>query len=439
MTGWYDIKELKIMGITVYGDNVLVSKFVNIYNPKNLILHNNIRIDDFTVISCKGIVEIFNNVHIGSQCMISCSTKIIFGNYCGISSGVKLFGGCDDFSGDFLTNPTIPEKYLNVQKGDIILEQHTLIGASSIVLPNVVLGEGTSIAALSLVKKNTEPWKIYGGTPIKYLKDRNKNCLKLQEQYESESENNLTNNIIIDSKPINPTKKNILITGGSRGIGKELAIGFNKLDYNVIITYNNTVDLSELSNIGIHTFKLDVTNYLDSKKVIQTIIDKFIRIDILINNAGIIDNQLFHKMTKHQWSSVIETNLNSLFNITNPIINNMLDNKKGRIINISSIYGLKGSKGQTNYSASKHGVIGFTKSLALEYSSSNIYVNCICPGLVKTDMFDNINKKVTDKIIESNPIKSVINPIEIFKSCEFLINSEVCTGTVLNIDCGMNC
>jgi len=144
-------------------------------------------------------------------------------------------------------------------------------------------------------------------------------------------------------------------------------------------------------------------------------------------------------MTHQQWLSVIDTNLNSLFNITNPVINNMLENKSGRIINISSIYGLKGSKGQTNYSASKHGIIGFTKSLALEYSNSNIFVNCICPGLVRTDMFGAINKKITDKIIESNPIKKVIEPVEIFKTCKFLIDSDVCTGTILNIDCGMNC
>jgi len=117
----------------------------------------------------------------------------------------------------------------------------------------------------------------------------------------------------------------------------------------------------------------------------------------------------------------------------------MLEHKNGKIINISSICGLKGSKGQTNYSSSKHGVIGFTKSLALEYSDSNILVNCICPGLVKTDMFDNINKKITEKIINSIPIKKVISPHDIAKACNFLINCDYCTGTVLNLDCGMNC
>jgi len=126
--------------------------------------------------------------------MISSSTNIIFGNYTGISSGVKLFGGCDDFSGEFLTNPTIPHKYLNVQTGDIILEDHVLLGASTIVLPNVVLKQGTAVAAMSLVKKDTEAWKMYAGCPVKFLKDRKQNCLLLQEQLEEDERNFLLEN-----------------------------------------------------------------------------------------------------------------------------------------------------------------------------------------------------------------------------------------------------
>jgi dTDP-4-amino-4,6-dideoxy-D-glucose acyltransferase len=194
MSGWYTIDELKQQGVTVHGQHILVSKFVNIYNPKNLILHDHIRIDDFTIISCKGTVEIFNHVHIGNMCSISSSTRIVFGNYSGISSGVKLFGGCDDFSGDFLTNPTVPSKYLNVATGDIILEDHALVGASTIILPNVVLREGTAVGALSLVKKSTEPWKMYVGSPIRYIKDRKRRCLDLQtelEQQENEQKKNV--------------------------------------------------------------------------------------------------------------------------------------------------------------------------------------------------------------------------------------------------------
>jgi acetoacetyl-CoA reductase len=440
----YTIEELKLKGIKVYGKNISISKYVNIYNPQNLILHDNIRIDDFTIISCNGIIEIFNYVHISSYCLIISTTKVVFGNFSGISSGVKLFGGCDDFSGDFLTNPTIPKKYLNVSKGDIILENHVLIGANTIVLPNVTLKEGTSVAALSLIKRNTEPWKIYGGCPVKILKDRNKNCLILEKKLENENKQNdllnLNNNNNNNNCHYDYNKKTIFITGGGKGIGKEIAIFFKKLNYNVIISYNNSFSqANDLINEGIYIYKMDVTNHDECYEIIKEIISKFKKIDILINNAGIIDNSLFHKMTNQQWTNVINTNLNSLFNVTQNVIQNMLEHKNGKIINISSIYGLKGSKGQTNYSSSKHGVIGFTKSLALEYADSNILVNCICPGLVETDMFSKINTKITEKIINTNPIKKVIVPIEIAKACEFLVNCDYCTGTILNLDCGMNC
>lgn len=185
MDGYYTIEELQSKGVTVYGKNVKVSKFVNIYKPSNLFLHDNIRIDDFTIISCKGRVEIFNYVHIGPHCVITCATNIILNNYSCISAGVKLYGGCDDFSGDYMTNPTVPSEYLNVSIGNIILEEHALVGSSSVILPNVVLKQGTAIAALSLVKKDTEPWMIYGGVPAKPLKPRNQNCAKLQIDLES--------------------------------------------------------------------------------------------------------------------------------------------------------------------------------------------------------------------------------------------------------------
>jgi galactoside O-acetyltransferase len=191
MSNLYSIEDLKNIGVIVYGKNIKISKFVNIYNPKNLILHDNIRIDDFCIISCKGTIEIFNNVHISAQCFVSSATNIIFGNYSGISVGVKLFGGCDDFSGEYLTNPTIPNKYTNVIIGDIILKDHVLIGSNSIVLPNVILAEGTAIGSNSLVKKSTNEWKIYGGVPIKEIKDRSRNCLELQCEYENEIKLNI--------------------------------------------------------------------------------------------------------------------------------------------------------------------------------------------------------------------------------------------------------
>ena len=448
MEGYYTIEELKSKGITVYGKNVLVSKFANIYKPSNLILHDNIRIDDFTVISCKGKVEIFNYVHIGPQCVITCATNIIFKNYSGISAGTKLYGGCDDFSGDFMTNPTVPCEYLNVQVGDIILEEHALIGANSIVLPNVILRQGTAVAAMSLIKNSTEPWSIYAGIPAKKIKTRNQKCVEMQIELENKQTTlkldevrdivELTSNpsLTVTQSP----QKTIFITGGSKGIGKSIALYFKKLQYNVVISYNTSIDdANELKMQGIHIYKMDVKNYIECTETIQNIIEKIGKIDILINNAGIIDNQIFDKMTPTQWTNVISTNVDSLYNVTHSVIQNMIKHNSGKIINISSIYGLKGSKGQSNYTSSKHAVIGFTKALALEYCDKNILVNCICPGLVNTDMIKCINAKTVDKIVNSTPIKKIIEPIEVAKACEFLSNSEYCTGTILNLDCGMNC
>ena len=446
--GYYTIEELKSKGITVHGTNVLVSRFANIYNAKNLILHDHIRIDDFTVISCKGTVEIMNYVHIGPQCMISSSTRIILGNYTGLSCGVKLFGGCDDFSGDYLTNPTVPSKYLNVQHGDIILEDHALIGSNAVILPGVSIKHGAAIAAASLVKKDIEEWTICGGCPAKKIKDRSKKCLELQRDLEANAlcvSVSTTRSIPVANEieqPVEQLKNNktIFITGGSKGIGKAIATHFKRLDYNVVISYNKSKEKAiELQSDGIDIYKMDVTKLEECSATIKSILQKYGKIDVLVNNAGILDNQLFHKMAPEQWTSVISTNVNSLYNTTHPIIKNMIEHKNGKIINIASICGLKGSKGQTNYTTSKHAVVGFTKSLALEYGDKNILVNCICPGLVDTDMLQTINTKIANKIIDATPLKKIIDPNEIARACEFFAHSEYCTGTIFNLDCGMNC
>lgn len=181
----YSIKELSDIGITIYGTDIKINKSVKIYNPKNLILHDHIRIDDYTIISCGGKVEIFNFVHISSFCLIICKTNIIFKNYSGISSGVKLFGASDDYSGNFMSNPTVPEKYLNATIGDIILEEHALIGANSIILPNVTISHGTSVGAFTLINKTTEEWKMYVGIPARIIRERSKKCLELQHELEN--------------------------------------------------------------------------------------------------------------------------------------------------------------------------------------------------------------------------------------------------------------
>ena len=183
MSNLYTIEELEKMGVTIYGENIKITRFVNIYNPKNLILHDNIRIDDFTIISCKGIIEIFNFVHISAQCFISSSTKITIGNFSAISVGTKIFGSCDDFSGEFLANPTIPTEYTNVKIGDILIGENVIIGSNSVMMPNIVIEEGAVIGANSFINKNCSSWNIYAGNPIKFIKNRSKNCFELLEKF----------------------------------------------------------------------------------------------------------------------------------------------------------------------------------------------------------------------------------------------------------------
>jgi len=187
MSNLYTIEELKKIGVTVYGKDIKISKFVNIYNPNNLILHDNIRIDDFTILSCNGVLEVCNYVHISAQCFISSSTKIIVGNYSAISVGTKIFGGCDDFSGEYLANPTIPTKYINVKKGDILIGSNVIIGSNSVIMPDVVIEDGAVVGANSFINKNCDSWKIYAGSPIKFIKNRKTDCLKLLKEFENEN------------------------------------------------------------------------------------------------------------------------------------------------------------------------------------------------------------------------------------------------------------
>lgn len=233
-------------------------------------------------------------------------------------------------------------------------------------------------------------------------------------------------------------EKHILITGGSKGIGRELAINLKNQKNNVIIFYNNSEkEALELMELGIIIYKVDINNFEKTKEIIQDIINKFERIDVLINNAGILKNNMFHKMTYDEWNTVINTNLSSIYNVTNPVINNMYKNKSGKIINISSVSGLTGNKGQSNYCSSKFGIVGFTKCLALEYGRHNIHTNCICPGLVDTDMIKDINETVRNKILDAIPVNKLIHPIEIVRICDLLIKSNNCNGSIFTIDGGM--
>ena len=238
---------------------------------------------------------------------------------------------------------------------------------------------------------------------------------------------------------MNRDKLNILITGGSKGIGKSIALNFLKDGHNVIITYKSSYENAcEIQCAGGDIYELDITDYEKTQSLTQNIINKYKKIDVLINNAGILKNSLFHKMKHEDWFDVINTNLMSIYNITNPIVNNMIQFNFGRIINISSVCGLKGSKGQSNYCASKFGIIGFTKCLALEYGRQNIHTNCICPGLVDTDMLNNIDNQILGKILNQIPVNTLIEPEEIYNICKLLVNSKNSNGVVFNLDGGMS-
>ncbi len=181
MRNYFSLNHLKSIGVKIHGNNIKISKLARIYNPSRLILHDNIRIDDFAILSGRGNIEIGNYVHVGSQCSISSCSTIKLCDYTGISSGVKLFGSSDDFTGNFMTGPLVPSKFIRVTCGDIILNKHVIVGAGSIVLPNTILAEGTAVGSLSLINKNTEAWKIYAGTPAKIIKNREKKCLEYEK------------------------------------------------------------------------------------------------------------------------------------------------------------------------------------------------------------------------------------------------------------------
>jgi acetyltransferase-like isoleucine patch superfamily enzyme len=177
--GWLSLRKLRSLGVKLLGTDIYVSKDCRIYNPANVTLHNNVRIDDFTILSARGPIEIFNYVHIASHCLLSSATRINCHNFSAIASGSKLFGSSDDYGGDFLTNPTIPKEFGNVKSGDIILQDHVLLGSNTIVLPGITFGEGTSVGAMSLISRNTEPWGVYAGVPGKRIKERKQGCLAL--------------------------------------------------------------------------------------------------------------------------------------------------------------------------------------------------------------------------------------------------------------------
>ena len=234
------------------------------------------------------------------------------------------------------------------------------------------------------------------------------------------------------------TKKNIFISGASRGIGKSMAQHFAKSNFNVVGTSRNNFKFDNDSE-NLLPIKLDVTSRNDVKDCFDELKSKNLLPDILINNAGITADQLFLRMSDDDWDNVINTNLTGTFNLTKIFLKNMIKNKFGRIINISSISGLMGNPGQVNYSSSKAALNGFTKSLAKEVGSRNITVNCVAPGFIDTDMTSYIGDNERNKILKQIPLNKFGSPEDISKLVMFLMSDEASyiTGQTISIDGGL--
>jgi 3-oxoacyl-[acyl-carrier protein] reductase len=228
----------------------------------------------------------------------------------------------------------------------------------------------------------------------------------------------------------------ILVTGASRGIGKSIAESLAKEGNTVIGTSRSNF---KYNNNNLISMKLDITVRDDIDKFFLKLKEENLLPNVLINNAGITSDKLFMRMTNDDWDNVLSTNLTGVFNITKACIKNMIRNRNGRIINISSVSGLMGNPGQVNYSSSKAGLVGFTKSLAKEVGSRGITVNCIAPGFIETDMTDYLVDDAKDSLIESIPLKKLGSVDDIAHAVKFLVseNSSYITGQTISIDGGL--
>ena len=240
--------------------------------------------------------------------------------------------------------------------------------------------------------------------------------------------------------------KTAIITGGSRGIGKSIVEIFAKHGANVAFTYSSSAEsakaiAAEVSKEGVKVkcYKSDASNFDNAKNLAAAVHKEFGSIDILINNAGITKDNLLMRMSEEDFDRVIQVNLKSVFNMTKAVQRVMLKQRKGSIINMSSVIGLKGNAGQSNYAASKAGVIGFTKSMAIELGSRNIRSNAIAPGFIVTEMTENLGEETIKKYYETIPLKRGGTPEEVANTCVFLASdmSAYITGQVLNVDGGM--
>lgn len=240
--------------------------------------------------------------------------------------------------------------------------------------------------------------------------------------------------------------KTALITGASRGIGRGIAKVFAAQGANVAFTYLSSVEKgqaleAELASEGVKAkgYRSDAADFDQAQALADEVVKDFGQVDILINNAGITRDGLLMRMGKDQWDAVIKANLDSVFNLTKGIQRYMLKQRSGSIINMSSVVGIKGNAGQANYAASKAGIIGFTKSVALELGSRGIRCNAVAPGFIATEMTDSLDPKVLEGWLESIPLKRAGSVEDIANACLYLGSdlSTYVTGQVLSVNGGM--
>lgn len=239
--------------------------------------------------------------------------------------------------------------------------------------------------------------------------------------------------------------KTAIITGASRGIGAAIAKRLNELGYNLVLNYkSSTSSMDELINSFSNKdtkniiVKCDVSNFDEAKNLVDTAFDNFKSVDALINNAGITRDNILAMMTEEEFDSVIDINLKGSFNCCRHIAKKMIKQKYGRIVNISSVVGIMGNSGQVNYSASKAGIIGMTKSMARELAKKNILVNAIAPGFIQTEMTDKIPGDIKEEMIKNIPLQRLGMPDDIADAVEFLVSekSSYITGQVLSVNGG---
>ncbi len=239
--------------------------------------------------------------------------------------------------------------------------------------------------------------------------------------------------------------RTVVITGASRGIGAAIALKFAELGYNIVINYNNSYDdamqvlkkVQEFGSLAI-AVKADVSKYDEAKKLVYKVCEQFGRVDILVNNAGIAEQKLFTMITESEWKHMFDVNVNSMFNCCKFVVPVMIKNHSGKIINISSVWGLKGASCEVHYSASKAAVIGFTKALSKELGPSGITVNCVAPGVIDTGMNSHLNSNDIKNLIKETPLDRIGTPEDVAGAVAYFggKDSDFVTGQVLEVGGG---